>query len=189
MNSHNDSSSVFDYSACLGACARGERYAFHTLYQVEAPKIRGIILRIVGNPDLASDLTQDVFLKIWDKAHTFDAQRSRGRAWIHSVARHHALDEIRRRAQPLNQTSSEQVEELPSLVNDERILANLELNEATVNLSECLKRLETDRRTAIYMAFVEGHTHEEISKRMGTPLGTVKSWARRSLKFLRDCLK
>ncbi len=173
----------FDYEATLAACATGDRAALRALYEREARWLMGVALRIVRNRSLAEEVLQEAFLQIWRAAGTFDRSRGSGRGWIYTVVRHRALQDLRK---------SSRVPELVSLdVNDsgpgssagERLLDG-----DTRELERCLEQLEPQKRECIVHAFVDGYTHEQIAARMGAPIGTVKSWVRRGLLALRNCL-
>ncbi len=173
----------FDYEAALGACARGERSALKLLYDQEARWLMGVALRIVRDRQLAEDVLQEAFLQIWRAAGTFDASRGSGRGWIFTVVRHRALQEVRKDAR----TGRVEVEDLENLADqqqEEQGPADIDATE----LERCLERLEPKRRECIINAFVEGYTHEQIAQKLDTPLGTVKSWVRRGLLSLKECL-
>lgn len=173
----------FDHEAALEACARGERFALRALYDREARWLLAVIQRIVRDPDLAQDLLQDVFLLIWQKAGSFQRELGSGRGWIYTVARHRALDEARK--------SRPEV----SLGDDFEAVANAlpahgdeESTHDDEALARCLSELDDPKRQCVIDAYVEGYTHEQIAARLSKPIGTVKSWIRRGLLALKECL-
>lgn len=175
---------AFDHDAILAACAAGDRGALKALYDREARWLMGVALRIVRQHQLAEDVVQDAFLQIWRAAGTFDAARGSGRGWIYTVVRHRALQEIRKRGRELP-VATEGIERL----TDDRQAMNVDPHDIdSTELERCLAQLDPQRRACILHAFVEGYTHEQIAARLDTPLGTVKSWVRRGLLALKECL-
>ena len=175
---------AFDYDAVIVACAAGDRGALKALYDREARRLMGVALRIVRQRQLAEDVVQEAFLQIWRAAGTFDAARGSGRGWIYTVVRHRALQEIRKRGREVP-VANEDIEQL----TDDRQEMNVDSHDIdSTELERCLARLDPQRRACILHAFVEGYTHEQIAARLDTPLGTVKSWVRRGLLALKECL-
>jgi RNA polymerase sigma-70 factor (ECF subfamily) len=175
----------FDYEAAVQACARGERYALRALYQREARWLLGVAQRIVRDPQQAEDVLQDAFLQLWQHASTFDATLGSARGWIYTIVRHRALKALRDSGreqtmdpQDLSELADRQQQ---STEGDQRALDS-------DSLERCLQRLDEARRACVVHAFVDGLTHEQIARRLNTPLGTVKSWIRRSLASLKECL-
>lgn len=178
--------SPFDYEAAVLACARGERFALRALYEREARWLLGVALRIVRDRELAEDVLQDAFLQVWQHAHTFDPALGSARGWVYTVVRHRAL----REAGGSKGVQSLDPQDLAALA-DAQQFARGEPDERgldTESLERCLQRLEENRRVCVVHAFVDGYTHEQIASRMNTPIGTVKSWIRRSLASLKECL-
>ena len=174
----------FDYEATLAACAQGNRTALRELYEREARWLMGVAMRIVRNRALAEEVLQEAFLQIWRGARTFDRSRGSGRGWIYTVVRHRALQEVRRIA-PLASADAPDVEELAA---EEPMSGESASGIDGEALERCLEQLEPQRRECIVQAFVEGYSHAQIAARVGKPVGTVKSWVRRGLLSLKDCL-
>ncbi|MBA3477887.1 MAG: sigma-70 family RNA polymerase sigma factor [Lautropia sp.] len=174
---------TFDYETSLAACAAGDRKALRALYDREARWLMGVALRIVRDRPVAEEVLQDAFLQIWRSAATFDASRGSGRGWIYTVVRHRALQEVRKSGH--NATLA--VEDIDNLA-DHRQLADDAPDMDAGELERCLELLEPQKRECIIQAFVEGYTHEQIAKRLDAPLGTIKSWVRRGLVSLKECL-
>jgi RNA polymerase sigma-70 factor (ECF subfamily) len=176
----------FDYEAAVLACARGERYALRALYEREARWLLGVATRIVRNPELAEDVLHDAFVQIWQHASTFQPQLGSARGWIYTVVRHRALKEVRLpgRLQVV------EPDDLAALSDaQQRSGSGFEEREFdAASLERCLERIDAMRRACVMYAFVDGYTHEQIAVRLKTPLGTVKSWIRRSLASLRECM-
>lgn len=183
------STDEFDYEAALGACAAGERGALHRIYQLEGARLLAVALRIVRRRDVAEDVVHDAFVRIWEKAASFDPARGSGRGWIYSIVRHGALNHIRDHARetPADESLIEQTEHAgEGLVPDpyEQVLLASESGQ----LYDCLGRLDAPKRSSILLAYLEGCSHSEIAERLATPLGTVKAWIRRGLQSLKECM-
>ncbi len=174
---------AFDYESALEACARGERYALRALYEREARWLLGVAQRIVQDRDTAHDVLQDAFLLVWQRAASYQRALGSGRGWIYTVVRHRALDEARRVKREM--PAGDDIEALA----DAQFEPPVDLPHADAQaLDRCMARLDQHKRDCIVFAFVEGYTHEQIAARLATPVGTVKSWIRRGLLALKDCL-
>jgi RNA polymerase sigma-70 factor, ECF subfamily len=173
-----------DYEGLLLACARGDRDALRAIYDQESRWLMGVALRIVRDRALAEEVLQEAFLQIWKSSGTFDATRGSGRGWIYTVVRHRALQEIRRSGHEVSLDS----EDLENLAGHSETPDAEPVGVGSAELEHCLEQLEPNRRACIMHAFIEGYTHEQIAAKLGTPLGTVKSWVRRGLLSLKECL-
>src|SRR5580692_765959 len=143
------------------------------------PSALAICLRILPQRSEAEDVLQEVFATVWRKAAQYDADRAGAMSWLGMIARNKAIDRIRsqpqaRRFEPLSLTE-EIADPIASPQQDAQSAAERE------RLRECLKRLDARRRSLIRAAFFDGSTYEELAARIGSPLGTVKSWIRRGL--------
>ena len=171
----------------LAATAQGDRQAFGRLYQRTNGRLFALALGILRRRDLAEDVLQEAYLTVWSKAAQQHAGRASPFAWMATIVRHRAIDRLRARTNDpepvadINLVADSVVAE----VTDEReILAAL-----SASVRQCLERLDEKRRDAILLAYYYGMTHEEISARLDTPLGTTKSWVRRGLLQLKGCLE
>lgn len=174
----------FDYEAALEACARGERFALNALYRRESRWLLGVAQRIVGDRDSAHDVLQDAFLQIWQRAASYQRALGSARGWVYTVVRHRALDMVRRSGREVGMG-----DEIEAIAEARQALypAESPFPDPTA-LDRCLDALDERKRECIVCAFVEGYTHEQIAAQLSTPVGTVKSWIRRGLLALRDCL-
>lgn len=176
----------FDHDAALLACARGERFALRALYEHEGRWLLGVALRIVRDRSLAEDVLHDAFLQIWAHAASFEPALGSARGWVYTVVRHAALKAVRDpgRVQLMD------APELAAVSDAQQLREGADADRAldTDSLERCLQRLDEARRACVVHAFVDGYTHEQIAERLGTPLGTVKSWIRRSLASLKECM-
>ena len=170
----------------LAQVALGSREAFDALYRGTANRLFGICLRVLTERSEAEDALQDVFTTVWRKAAQFDATRASATAWLAMIARNKSIDRLR--SMPARQTRASL--DLAADVEDPDASPPREAQAATdrAQLETCLERLEPRRRSLIRAAFFEGLTYEELAIRIQAPLGTIKSWIRRGLRQLRECL-
>lgn len=166
--------------------AGGDRGALRQLYDATSSKLFAVCLRILSNRDESEDVLQEVYITIWRRADRFEASRASVMTWISTIARNRAIDRLRTRG-PL--AYAEPVEELE--ISDGSVGADalIEAAQSGEALGKCLGELDKRTETVIRTAFFEGVTYEALAQRMGTPLGTVKSWIRRGMLKLRECLE
>jgi RNA polymerase sigma-70 factor (ECF subfamily) len=184
-------------AANLARVALGDRAAFAALYRATSSHLFGVILRI--NPDRAQaeDALQEVFVNIWRAAQTFDGQRSQPMTWLISVARNRAIDSLRRRKTEVSTVSThiatdddnEDDDRLAGLASDDAgPLQLLQQAAQAREISQCMARLSAEQQQCLALAFYQGLSHAEVADHLVQPLGTVKSWVRRALAALKDCL-
>jgi RNA polymerase sigma-70 factor (ECF subfamily) len=180
-----DDASAEDPSVRLmGQIAAGDREAFRQLYDLHAARLHAFALRITRQGPLAADAVHDTFLQVWRNAGRFDPAKGNPQAWLLGLVRYRALDIARRRGREAPE------DDMPEQVdNDPDPLQRLMASSDAAALHACLRQLPEDRRKLVLMAFVEGLTHGDLSEKLAIPLGTVKSWIRRSLQSLRTCLE
>ena len=166
------------FAPLLAATAAGDKEAFHRLYDLAGPRLLGIARRILRQAELAEDALQEGFLRIWRNAARFDQARGTGFTWMAVIVRRVALDRI-----PPNRQEESFDEELSEVLSAEPSGMSTE-----PRLGPCLQELETTQRRAVILAFVYGLSHSEVAQALKSPLGTAKSWVRRGLQQLRECL-
>lgn len=158
--------------------------AFRLVYRLTAAKLFGVCLRICNDRRAAEDVLQDVYLSVWTRAAGFDPARGSAIAWLATIARNRSID-WRRTHRP-GDTSDAVLVALPdpSPSASDTMLRD----EHDRRLHFCLDALEDRQRDAIRTAFFDGLTYAELAARAVVPLGTMKSWVRRGLMRLRECL-
>lgn len=174
-----------DLSAALRDCAAGDGAALRAIYDAEAPRMLGVALRLLRRRVLAEEAVHDTFIQLWRKAGSFDPARGEPRSWLYALLRNRSLNILRGEArtdlvedfEPMALESGEE--------NPEEVMTRLSEGDA---LRRCLERLDPLRRRAVMLAYLHGLTHGELAGRLNVPLGTMKSWLRRSLSVLRECL-
>ena len=173
--------------ALLGACARGDRFAFENLYRQTSAKLFGVALRIVRQEDLAEEVLQDCYIRIWNRAGDYREGLAAPMTWMASIVRNRSLDFLRRANPEVIDVDGELIEGVAS--DSPGPLAVLEQSRDGSALARCLAELEAKQRQAILMAFHEGLSHSELAEHLRQPLGTVKTWVRRGLAKLKTCLE
>ncbi len=174
-----------DLSALLALTGAKDRVAFAAVYRATSSKLYGIILRILQRRDLADEVLQEVYVKIWDKAADFDPRVASPISWMAAIARNRALDEVRKK----RPESLEDHPEFLEIASDEESgLDRLTRADDGRRLSDCLSKLDESRRSMVVLAYCDGASREELAEKFGQPVNTVKTWLRRSLAQLRTCL-
>lgn len=168
----------------IARCAGQDRAAFRTLYARWSARLHGVAMRITRDPGLAADATHDAFVQVWQQAGRFDPALGGAGSWLMSLARYRALDMVRRRGREV--LGHDPVHEEADRGPDP--LAQLMSTAEGGALHRCLELLSLERRRLVVAAFVEGYSHSQLASRLDVPIGTVKSWIRRSLIGLKECL-
>lgn len=173
-----------EVSALVLKAAAGDRAAFASLYRQTAPKLLGIIRRILNDPAEAEDTLQDVYARIWAAAPSFDASRGPALAWMVTTARNRAIDRVRALGGRRYAGSPEELQ-LPeeSEPHPGEVLAD------RVALETCLRRLGAEQRSSVLLAYVDGWSREDLADKFEKPVGTIKSWLSRALVQLRGCVE
>lgn len=175
-------------TALIKRCGEGDERALKTLYSMTSPKLYALLLRILKKPATAQDVLQEVFLKVWNKANDYYPGKGSVMTWMSTFARNRAIDEIRR-FNPIEPGSEFVESEIKSEVGGWQPLDEaIKVSEAR-SIEECLGRLEENQKQSIFLAFFQGKTHIEIGRVLNVPLGTIKTWVRRGLKQLKECLE
>jgi len=175
----------------LRACSRRDRDAFAQLYRATAPKLYGVALRILRREDWAEEVLQDCYVSIWTHATSYSAARAAPLTWMTSIVRNRCLDWLRRPRPEVTLESgdSDEGDPLDGIASDmPEPLQQLSAMSEGRALHTCLQTLDAKQRQAILLAFFDGLSHSELAAHLHQPLGTVKTWVRRGLERLRNCL-
>jgi RNA polymerase sigma-70 factor (ECF subfamily) len=169
----------------LAAVAKGDRAAFDRLYAATRAKLYGVALRILRRTDLADEVIQEAYTKIWSSAGQFDPALASPITWMVAIARNRAIDMIRKKAEV-------SLEEMPEVMevaaNNTEPLAAREMSEELQRLLTCIGKLDGDRRKLVLLAYYNGWSREQLAKQFSAPVNTIKTWLRRSLLEIRECL-
>ena len=174
-----------DLSNLLSRIATRDAAAFAALYKQTNAKLYGVVARILTRGDAAADALQEVYVRIWEKAGEFDPLKGSPLAWMATIARNRALDEVRR-VRPVS--LEDQPEGFEPAAEEIDPLAARERSEGLSALVDCLKALDEEKRAIVLLAYYRGVSREALAKRFGRPVPTIKTWLHRSLAQLRDCL-
>ncbi|KKB09998.1 sigma-70 family RNA polymerase sigma factor [Devosia chinhatensis] len=165
--------------------ARGNRHALARLFEAEAGRLLAIAQRLLRRRDLAEEAVQETFLSVWRTATGFDPQRGTARGWLTVMVRNRALNMLRDGAR-IDYEDGEKLAELGDRASDARdAFEALSIKDA---IRHCLSSLDAPKREAILLCYVTGLNHGEAAATMNVPLGTVKSWVRRGVSALQECL-
>lgn len=164
---------------------RQDRAALRQVYALTSAKLFGICLRICEDRESAEDILQDVYVKIWRRAGQYDADRASPITWLATIARNSAIDW--RRA---NGRMTALPEEAAAGIADDRPRADQAMmaDQDRARIFDCLGQLDPRSGGAIRAAFFDGLTYADLAERAAVPLGTMKSWVRRGLLRLKDCI-
>ena len=174
-----------DLSNLLSRIAARDATAFAALYKQTNAKLYGVVARILTRGDAAADALQEVYVRIWEKAGEFDPLKGSPLAWMATIARNRALDEVRR-VRPVS--LEDQPEGFEPAAEEIDPLAARERSEGLTALVDCLKALDEEKRAVVLLAYYRGLSREALAKRFERPVPTIKTWLHRSLAQLRDCL-
>jgi RNA polymerase sigma-70 factor, ECF subfamily len=169
----------------LAAVAKGDEAAFERVYVATRAKLYGVVLRILRRQDLAEEVIQETYVKIWSSAGRFNPAVASPITWMTSIARNSAIDIVRKRTE----LSLEQEPAAMEVAADSADpLARREMTEELKRLLECVGRLEPGRQRLVLLAYYNGWSREQLAAKFEIPMNTVKTWLRRSLMEIRECL-
>ncbi len=171
----------------VGRIAQGDEPALKELFERTSPKLFGVCLRILNDKQDAEDALQDVYISVWRRAASFDADRSSPITWLATIARNRSIDRLRSGQRHRSSAPLEDGFEVADSASDSFEVAALA--QEGERLRQCMDELETRQCGAIRDAFFDGLAYSQLAERAGVPLGTMKSWIRRGLQSLRKCLE
>lgn len=171
-------------SFLIARAAQGEDAAFSRLYSLTHRKMRKTALAVCARGAEIEDILQDSFVKIWRNAHNFDPERSSPISWMSVIVRNTAIDAIRLKTVPT--TDLDQALHVPEPTWD--ALGDFDYDHARPIAATVISQLPDDRRRLLSLAYINGESRQSLSKRFGVPVGTIKTWLRRTLETVRtDC--
>ncbi len=169
----------------LGAVANGDKAAFERIYGATRAKLYGVLLRILGRPELAEEVMQETYLKVWKMADKFDPALASPITWMVAMARNRAIDIVRKRGE----VSIEEEPDAQNAVADTPApLARREMTEELKRLLACLGKLDPEKQRIVLLAYYSGWSREQLATKLDIPVNTIKTWLRRSLLEIRECL-
>ncbi len=169
--------------------AAGDRAALSSLFDRHAPLLLAVCRRVLGDADEADDVLVDVFYELWSRADRFDAGRGNPLTYLVTLARSRSIDRRRGIAArpPLRSDRSAELAGRPAAGAGP--LRDTEVAELSARVRRAMDTLDPDQRTALESAFYDGLTHTEVARKLGKPLGTVKTSIRQGLIHLRAMLR
>ncbi|HMV39263.1 RNA polymerase sigma factor [Plasticicumulans sp.] len=182
-----------DLQTLIARVALGDGAAFRHLYELCAPRMLGVALRILVRRDRAEDAVQEAFVKVWQRASDYSATAGSPLAWLTAIVRHQALDLLRSDKRRHTESTDDDDEDGPGRLDppDERPdpLGLLEQAIDGLRLRVCFDVVPEQQRRCLALAYYHGLTHSELAEHIAAPIGSVKVWLRRGLDRLRRCLE
>ncbi len=173
-----------DIERLIARTALGERAAFSELYDRTSGKLLGVCLRILRERSAAEDALQDAYVKVWKHADRYQANGLSPMTWLITIARNTAIDRLRkggggREADPLSDTLP-----APGATPEDTAIAASEAR----RIGACMDELPDERREAVRACYLGGLSYADLAARFDVPLNTMRTWLRRSLLALRECM-
>jgi RNA polymerase sigma-70 factor, ECF subfamily len=169
----------------LAAVAKGDKAAFERLYGATRAKLYGVLLRILGRPESADDVMQETYLKVWQMAGKFDPTVASPITWMVAIARNRAIDIVRKKPDVSVEDSPEA---MAVAADTPPPLARREMTEELRRLLGCLGKLDPEKQRIVLLAYYSGWSREQLSHKLDIPVNTIKTWLRRSLLEIRECM-
>jgi RNA polymerase sigma-70 factor (ECF subfamily) len=170
----------------LRQVARGNEAAFAELYEQVAPRVYGLVLRVLRDPAQSEEVTQEALVEIWRTAGRFDSNRGSANAWMFTIAHRRAVDRVR-----AEQAGAERLRKVAAVSVDtpyDEVVEQATARLDRVQVRRCMDGLTELQREAITLAYYGGHTYAEVANLLGAAVPTVKTRMRDGLIRLRDCL-
>jgi RNA polymerase sigma-70 factor, ECF subfamily len=183
-------SKAVDDRVLLQKVAAGDTQALDTLYQRYARVVFGLGQRMLMSPELAEDLVQETFWRVWRRSKSFNAERGQVAQWIFGIAHNLAIDELRRqRSRPVAVYETEDNPVLGTIEDQRSDVVNTALDQERRRvIGAALERLPQEQREVIELSYFGGFSQSEIADKLNNPVGTIKTRARLGLQKLREAL-
>ncbi|MHA7306352.1 ECF RNA polymerase sigma factor SigK [Arthrobacter sp. TMN-49] len=166
--------------------ALGDEAAFEELYDAVAPRVFGLVRRVVRDPAQSQEVTQEVFIDIWSQASRFDADRGKAMSWILVIAHRKAVDKVRASQASSDRDLRQGIKEYQESYDD--VADTVETRMESERVKIALASLTQPQQEAISLAYYGGYTHQEVAELLKIPVGTVKTRIRDGMIRLRDRL-
>jgi len=191
MANRTDPTDNDDLARWLSRIALGDRQAFEQLYRATSGALMSVAWRVLQQRDLAEEVLQDAFVKVWHSAGMYDARLGLPMTWLINIVRHRAIDLRRSRSAGLvsvhGEDDSERIAAMPAPGAGPEQWLDTAIQR--IGVQECMGQLTPAQRQALALVYYQGLTHVEVAQALEAPLGTAKAWVRRGLDYLRTCLK
>ena len=169
----------------IARVALGDRKAFTQLYDATSSKLFGVVLRVLNNRASAEDVLQETYMKVWRYADRYMSNGMSPMTWLITIARNTAIDRVRatRESADVDDLADRLVASGPT--PEQSVIAAGEAS----RIAACLDELEQDKSQAVRGAYLQGLSYAELAEKFSVPLNTMRTWLRRSLISLRECME
>ena len=189
MKPHTDYAR-YDDVELISLIAQSQEEALNQLYDRYNRLVFSLALAIIDDRATAEEITLDVFMRVWQKAGTYRADQAKVSTWLTHIARHHAIDVLRRRAVRADQYAVDLEDALPQQkASEDDPQESAELAQQRQRVQAALNHLPQDQKQALILAYFNGYTQSEIADMLKQPLGTIKTRLRLAMQKLRDFLQ
>ena len=178
--------SYSDIEGMIARTALGDRAAFDSLYEATSAKLHAVCLSVLKDRPEAEETLQEVYIKVWKSAGSYSVNGYSPMTWLITIARNRAIDRLRRRQNRPQGATVDTVDAVPSLAPGPEALTMRAQERAM--LADCLGKLDVKQADAVRAVYLEGAAYSDVADREGAPLNTVRSWLRRSLLKLKECV-
>jgi RNA polymerase sigma-70 factor (ECF subfamily) len=168
----------------LARVARGDQSAFADLYDLLAPRVLGLVTRVLRDRAQAEEVTQEVFLEVWQTAPRYDAGRGSAMTWVLTMAHRRAIDRVRASQASRDRDTREGVRDYRPEIDS--VAETVETTMEHARVTKAMARLTELQRQAVSLAYYGGYTHSEVAALLNIPIGTVKTRLRDGMIRLRD---
>lgn len=175
---------VAEIEKLIAQIALGDRAAFSRLYDATSAKLFGVAVRVLKDRSAAEEVLQEVYVKIWKRADRYQVNGLSPMTWLITIARNSAIDRLRARKEDTGPLDLADTVASPAPTPEAAAVAASEAK----RIAACLDELEADRAGAVRGAYLEGETYADLAARYDVPLNTMRTWLRRSLIKLKECL-
>ncbi len=173
-----------DIDRLMSRVALGDRAAFAALYSSSSPKLFAVCMRMMKDRHDAEEALQEVFIRVWQKARQQVSNAIPAEAWLVTVARNHCIDRLR-----VRKPGSVPIEDAFDLADDAPGPEKMAVKRSEAGrIDACMEELEAERAEAVKAAYIDGLSYQELAEKYNVPLNTMRTWLRRSLLKLRECL-
>jgi len=169
----------------LAAVAKGDAAAFERLYEATRAKLYGVLLRILRKPELAEDVMQETYLKVWKMSDKFNPALASPITWMVAIARNRAIDIVRKKGEV---SIEDEPEAMEVAADTPAPLARREMTDELKRLLACLGKLDPEKQRIVLLAYYSGWSRDQLAKKLDIPVNTIKTWLRRSLLEIRGCM-
>jgi RNA polymerase sigma factor (sigma-70 family) len=166
----------------IGLLKKSDPQAFSVLYDNYSRALFGVIKKIISDNNIAEDLLQDTFIKIWNSRNMYDPSKGRLYTWMLNIARNTSIDYLRSK----RNKQEEKIQRTDNIVHGR---SSTEINTDGIGIKKIVDSLKEEQRKLIDLAYFEGYTHEEIADKLNIPLGTVKTRIRSAILILRNLIR